>query len=145
MKTETTESQLIKRHTAQSFDTVCQRVEDACSKHSFGVLGKVDLRQKMQSKGVDFEPQCTVFEVCNPQKASEVLSVNMDISSSLPCRIAIYTEGKQTVVSTLRPTLMLALYETPGAETQAQEVEDTMSAIIQELASEQSGKRRFPA
>jgi len=125
---------LIKHTTSRSFDDVCAEVASTCQEHEFGVLGTIDLRAKMKSKGVEFEPACTVFEVCNPRKAKEVLTANMDISSSLPCRLAIYTENGKTVVSTLRSTRLLALYDTPGAADEALEVEKTMTAIIEQLA-----------
>ncbi|MEZ5413650.1 MAG: DUF302 domain-containing protein [Opitutaceae bacterium] len=97
------------------------------------MLGTIDLHAKLNGKGVEFAPACTVFEVCNPWKAKGVLAANMDISSSLPCRIAIYTENGKTVVSTLRPTRLLAIYDTPGAADEACEVEKTMTAIIEQL------------
>jgi uncharacterized protein (DUF302 family) len=45
--------------------------------HKFGVLHVHDLKQKMNSKGVEFAEQCQVFEVCNPFQAAKVLKIDM--------------------------------------------------------------------
>lgn len=39
------------------------------------------------------------------------------------------------MISTLRPTLLLDLYDEAGAEDEARDVEATMAAIIDELAA----------
>ncbi len=124
---------LLKQTTNRTFAEVCAAVPEACQAHQFGVIGTVDLKAKMNAKGVPFERECTVFEICNPHKASGVLSINMDIASALPCRLAIYAEEGRTVLSTMKPTLMLGMYDAPGAEAEALDVEQTMQAIIDQL------------
>ena len=46
---------------------------DAVVKNKFGVLGVHDLKQTMAKKGVAFERECRIFEVCNPHQAKKVL------------------------------------------------------------------------
>jgi uncharacterized protein (DUF302 family) len=82
-----------------------------------------------------------VFEVCQPQQAKKVLDQNMSVSTALPCRISVYEEGGKTVLATLRPTTLLAMFNTPQLEAVAREVEDTIIKIMREAAngvSEQS-------
>ncbi len=135
MTTHVSESRdrLLKKTTNRPFAEVCDAVAAACQAHQFGVIGTVDLKAKMNAKGVDFDAPCTVFEICNPHKAQGVLTANMDIASALPCRLAIYEQAGRTVLSTMKPTLLLELYDAPGIEAEAQEVEQTMAAIIDEL------------
>jgi uncharacterized protein (DUF302 family) len=54
-----------------------------------------DLRSKLREKGIDFNRDCFIYEVCNPQRAKKVLEVNAEISTALPCRISIYPEGSR--------------------------------------------------
>ena len=58
----------------------------------------------------------------------------MSVSTALPCRISIYEEGGQTILATLKPTTLLALFNTPQLQDVAQEVEDTIVKIMQEAA-----------
>jgi uncharacterized protein (DUF302 family) len=126
---------LIKRTTASDFEAVCQRLPAVAERHKFGVLGLHDLKEKMASKGVAFEQECRVFEVCNPQQAKEVLSREMEISTALPCRISVYREAGRTVLASIKPTKLLGLFAAPGAADAAKAVEDTIVRIIDETAS----------
>ena len=125
---------LILKSSAQSLESVCQRLPEIAQKHKFGVLGMHDLRQKMESKGVPFSRECRVFEVCNPQQAQQVLTRSIEISTALPCRISVYEEGGRTVLATIKPTALLGLFGAPEAAAIAQEVEDVMTRIMEETA-----------
>lgn len=108
----------------------------ACAAHRFGVLGIHDLKAKMKEKGIDYDGDCLIFEVCNPQQAKIILERNPEISTALPCRISVFrtAEGK-TRLSTLRPSLLIDLYGNPELKSVAQEVEDTLIAIMNEAAT----------
>ena len=118
------------REARGSIDEVAKKLEAAAAENKFGVLGVHDLKQKMNAKGVEFGPECRIFEVCNPVKAKTVLETDMAISNALPCRISVYEEAGTVKVSTLKPTVILGLFGRPELEAVAQEVEDTMVRII---------------
>jgi uncharacterized protein (DUF302 family) len=115
-------------------DRVAKDLEDAVARHHFGVLGIHDLKAAMAKKGVDFGPDCRVFEICNPQQAKKVLEANLEISTALPCRISLYEEGGVRKLATIKPTALIGLYSTPGLKAVAQEVEATLEAIMAEAA-----------
>ena len=118
------------REARGSIDEVAKKLEAAAAENKFGVLGVHDLKQKMNAKGVEFGPECRIFEVCNPLKAKLVLEADMAVSNALPCRISVYEEADTVKVSTLKPTAILGLFGRPDLEAVAQEVEDTMVRII---------------
>ncbi len=118
------------REARGSIDEVAKKLEAAAADNKFGVLGVHDLKQKMNAKGVDFGPECRIFEVCNPVKAKIVLEADMTISNALPCRISVYEEAGAVKVSTLKPTAVLGLFNRPELEAVAQEVEEAMVRII---------------
>ena len=115
-------------------DRVAKDLEDAVARHQFGVLGVHDLKAAMAKKGVDFGPDCRVFEICNPQQAKKVLEANLEISTALPCRISLYEEGGVRKLATIKPATLIGLYSTPGLKAVAQEVEATLEAIMAEAA-----------
>lgn len=120
---------------------VGNRLEKAAGDHGFGVLGVVDIKQKMNDKGVSFGPDCHIYEVCNPQRAKEVLEQDLRISTALPCRISIYDEGGETKVSTMLPTEMLRLYGKPELEPVAVDVEKQIKAIINAVAASSESEK----
>ncbi|HVB86741.1 MAG TPA: DUF302 domain-containing protein [Candidatus Dormibacteraeota bacterium] len=110
-------------------------LQSAVQANHFGVMQVHNLKETMVTKGVDFERECLIFEVCQPQQARKVLDQNMSVSTALPCRISIYGEGAKTILATLKPTMLLAIFNTPQLEGVAQEVEDTILKIMKEAAS----------
>lgn len=119
------------RETNRSIGEVVEKLEAAAAANQFGVLGVHDLKQKMKAKGLPFDSECRIFEVCNPGKAKTVLESNMAISTALPCRISVYEEGGKVKVATLKPTAMLAMFDQPELASVAREVEETVERIIE--------------
>ena len=118
------------KETEGPIDDVVARLEQASAANQFGVLGLHNLKEKMAAKGVEFHCQCRVMEVCNPHKAKEVLEQNMSISTALPCRISIYQEADKVKVATIRPTMLLNLFDSPELQAVAREIEETLIRII---------------
>jgi uncharacterized protein (DUF302 family) len=55
----------------------------------------------MKKKGVEFNDDCWIYEVCNPVQAKEVLAANGAVSTALPCRISVY--GSECDYTRLHP------------------------------------------
>ena len=123
------------KETALSVTEVASRVEEAAKKQKFGLLNDTDLQAKMKSRGVDFQEECRVFDVCNPNYAKVVLDKNINISTALPCRISVYTQNGKTVASTLLPTKVITMYGTDGLDEIAQTVETALKTIIDEITA----------
>ena len=119
---------------SKPLDRVTEDLQLAVVRHKFGVLGVHDLRAKMAEKGVPFDRECRIFEVCNPQQAKRVLEANLEISTALSCRISVYEESGRTKLATIRPTALIALYASPELRGVAEEVERTLIAIMAEAA-----------
>lgn len=117
-------------------DRVVKDLETAVARHKFGVLGVHDLKAKMADKGVTFDAECRIVEVCNPQQAKNVLEANLEISTALPCRISVYQQGGITRLATIKPTALLDLYSTSGLQVVAREVEAALEAIMKEAATD---------
>lgn len=108
----------------------------AVEANHFGVMQVHNLHETMAKKGVEFAHECLIFEVCQPQQAKKVLDQDMSISTALPCRISIYERDGKTVMATLKPTILLAMFGVPQLEDVAQEVEATILKIIKEAAED---------
>ena len=126
---------LFELSTDKTVSEAADAMQAAVQANHFGVLHVHNLKESMAKKGVDFAHECLIFEVCQPQQAKKVLDKNMSISTALPCRISIYEQGGKTVLATLKPTTLLAMFDSPQLEGVAQEVEDTIDKIMKEAAS----------
>ncbi len=125
---------LIIEESNKSVQEIEKMFPEVAARHKFGVLGTYNLRQKLNEKGVLFDRECLVFEICNPHQAGKVLEGNIAIATALPCRIAVYQEDGKTKIATIKPTALLAMFPNPELKSVAEEVERVISQIIQELA-----------
>ncbi len=126
---------LIKITTRKTVTALATALQAAVTANHFGVMQVHNLQETMVKKGVKFAHPCLIFEVCQPQQAKKVLEANMSVSTDLPCRISVYEEGGKTILATLKPTTLLAMFNSPQMAGVAQEVEDTILKIMKEAAS----------
>jgi uncharacterized protein (DUF302 family) len=118
---------------SKPFEHAAADLEASVKRHGFGVLHVHNLGSTLRSKGVDFEQQCKVFEVCNPQQAAKVLATDMRMNMALPCRISVYTQDGKTMIGMIRPTQVLsALSQDAALAKVAHEVEEKTIQMIDE-------------
>ena len=127
---------LVKLFTDKTVSEAAVALQAAVQANHFGVMQVHNLKETMAKKGVEFARECLIFEVCQPQQAKKVLEQNMSVSTALPCRISIYEEDGKTILATLKPTTLLAMFKAPQLEGVAQEVEDTIVKIMKEAPSD---------
>jgi uncharacterized protein (DUF302 family) len=120
------------KHSSRSPEEVGKRLGEAAARHKFGVLHVHDLRQTLDSKGIQLGSECRVYDVCNPQAAAKALRTDMRVSTVLPCRISVFSEDGGCLISTVKPTSLFEATGLEGAETLAEEVERELLAIIDE-------------
>ncbi len=126
---------LFKLSTDKTLSATAAALPAAVAANHFGVMHVHNLKETMAKKGVEFARECLIFEVCQPQQAKKVLEQDMSVSTALPCRISLYEDGGKTVLATVKPTALLALFNTPKLKEVAQEVEDTIVKIMKEAAA----------
>ena len=119
--------------TQKTFHQASEDLASAVVRNGFGVLHIHDLGATLRSKGIAFEEECKVFEVCNPAQAAKVLSTDMRLNMALPCRISVYTEKGQTKIGLIKPVPMLCALSQDAALVQvAKEVEEKTIAMVDE-------------
>jgi uncharacterized protein (DUF302 family) len=119
--------------TQKTFDQASADLESAVKNHGFGVLHVHDLGNTLRSKGIAFEEQCKVFEVCNPVQAAKVLATDMRLNMALPCRISVFTESGKTKIGLIKPEQMLATLSQDTTLLQvAKEVEEKTILMVDE-------------
>ena len=126
---------LVTISTDKTVSEAAAALQAAVQANHFGVMQVHNLKETMAKKGVEFARECLIFEVCQPQQAKKVLDQNMSVSTALPCRISIYEEGGKTMLATLKPTTLLAMFNAPQLDGVAREVEDTIVKIMKDAAS----------
>lgn len=115
----------------KTFEQAATDLEAEVGKLGFGVLHVHDLGETLRSKGIPFEENCRVFEVCNPVRAAQVMSTDMRLNMALPCRISVYTEKGSTRIGLIKPAKMLAgLSDDPALAEVARDVEEKTIQMV---------------
>ena len=117
--------------TEKQFEQASEDLDAAVKEHGFGVLHVHDLGGTLRNKGIPFEEQCKVFEVCNPVQAAKVLSTDMRLNMALPCRISVFTDKGKTKIGLIKPAQMLSsLSDDPSLVEVSEEVEEKTIEMI---------------
>jgi uncharacterized protein (DUF302 family) len=126
---------LITFPTDKTVSQAAAALQEAVPAHHFGVMQVYNFKEIMAKKGLDFSGECLVFEICQPQQAKKLLDQNISLSTILPCRISVYKEDGQTIIALLRPTSLVAHFNDPEITEVAQEIEERLVAIMNEVLS----------
>ena len=119
--------------TGKSFEQASIDLDAAVKRLGFGVLHVHDLGTTLRSKGIAFDEDCKVFEVCNPAQAAKVLATDMRLNMALPCRISVFTEQGKTRIGLIKPVEMLSALSHDAALIQvAKEVEARTMQMVDE-------------
>jgi uncharacterized protein (DUF302 family) len=119
--------------TPKSVEQAVADLQAAVQRHKFGILHIHNLQETLKKKGVDLPNACQILEICNPQKAKEVLTEDMDLNMALPCRVSVYSEDGKTKIGMMKPSDMLkALSDSPALARVAEDVENTIIEMIAE-------------
>lgn len=119
--------------TQKSIEKASEDLIQAVSDHKFGVLHIHNLKETLNNKGIEYNNECRVFEVCNPKKAKEIMDSDMCLNLVLPCRVSIYEENGKILIGMIKPkSLLLLLSDAKSLIAVAEEVEATMINIIQQ-------------
>ena len=106
---------IYKTKTNTSLQTVKDSLANSAKEFGFGVLGSYDFKKILETKGFPIEKDITVYELCNPKGAQAVLDTVSEISVYLPCRLSVYEEDGQTVLSTIDVEHMIASVDVDDA------------------------------
>lgn len=117
--------------TEKSVDEVVKRLEENVKANSFGVLHVHNIKATMHNKGVEFDEECLIYEICNPHFAKKVLSEDMSFNMALPCKVSVYTENGDTKIAMMNPSAFIeSSHESEILKETISLVENTIKKII---------------
>ncbi len=125
---------IYQKPTDLSHEEAIERVKQELKARSFGVLWEFDMTKKLAMHDLDLGAKFVVLEVCNPQKAHQVLSKDIAVGYFLPCKMAVYEKDGQVFVGTINPSFLMG--QLPGLDMPeiAAEVEEILQATVDALA-----------
>lgn len=116
--------------TNKSIDDAIHSLEENLSAEKFGVLWSFNVKDKLQEKGLDFEQDFRILEVCNPHEAEKVLSLNQMVGYFLPCKIVVYDDHGTTKIGMPKPSSLINIVEDDRLNDLALDIENRLIACI---------------
>jgi uncharacterized protein (DUF302 family) len=112
-----------------SFDQAVGVVTEELKKKGFGILTKIDVKEKFKEKlGIDFK-NYVILGACNPPLAHTAILAEEDIGLLLPCNVVLYDKEGKTVLAVMKPSAAMGMVDNQALKQIAGEVE----AILKEV------------
>lgn len=121
---------IYEKSTDKSLNDALKSLESNLKENDFGILWKLNFKEKLEEKGLTFKNDFVVLEVCNPKQAKEVLEKNIHIGYVLPCKMVVRSENDKTFIGMLRPESLIGLFESPDLKEVAKKVEESLKKSI---------------
>ena len=116
--------------TDKNMDQAIKDLEASLKEEKFGVLWTFDIKEKLQEKGLEFEKEFKVLEVCNPLEAQKVLNENEMAGYFLPCKIVVYEKNGKINIGMPKPTSLISMLNDDKMEQFAKDIEDRLIVCI---------------
>lgn len=116
-----------------SFEKALEVTTEKLKKEGFGILTKIDVKEKFKEKlGIDFK-KYVILGACNPSFAHKAIVQEENIGLLLPCNVVIYEKADKTVVSIIRPTEAMNMIENEALRKIATEVEAKLKRVFEAI------------
>ncbi|MCP3030897.1 DUF302 domain-containing protein [Halobacillus sp. A1] len=116
--------------TNKNVNEAVESLEASLKDQQFGVLWTFDIKDKLQEKGLDFEKEYKVLEVCNPKEAQRVLTENQMAGYFLPCKMVVYDDEGTTKIGMPRPTALISMVNDETIESLAADIEKRLISCM---------------
>lgn len=106
MKAEMTPEKMIDMFTyniisKQPIGQVTENVPAACEQNKFALLHTYVYHDIVESKGFPIQRKVYIYEICQAKTAAGMLTDFPHFSIFMPCKLAVYENNGETVISTM--------------------------------------------
>lgn len=92
---------------AQSIGKISEKVPSECEKYNFALLQTYVYHEIVESKGFPIKRKVFIYEICQAKTAAAMLTDFPHFSIFMPCKLAIYEDNGNTIISTMNMEIML--------------------------------------
>lgn len=119
--------------TNESFEIIEEKVKQELKKEGFGILTKIDVKEKFKEKlGVDFK-KYIILGACNPPNALKAIESEENIGLMLPCNVIIYEKDKSTAISIIKPSVAMGMINNPNLKELAFNIEQKLKKVLDNI------------
>jgi uncharacterized protein (DUF302 family) len=88
-------------------EKVSEKVPSTCEKYKFSLLQTYVYHEILESRGFPIKRKVFIYEICQAKTAASMLTDFPHFSIFMPCKLAIYEDSGNTIISTMNMEVML--------------------------------------
>jgi uncharacterized protein (DUF302 family) len=116
-----------------SLEEAVRKVTEKLKKEGFGILTKIDVRDKFREKlGIEFK-KYVILGACNPSSAHKAILAEENIGLMLPCNVIVYEKGNKTKISIIKPTVAMGMIDNEELREIAEKIEKKLGGVIDSI------------
>lgn len=112
-------------------DELIKALEAELKEEGFGVLWSFNVKEKLQEKGLEYNDNFHILEVCNPHDAKEILSLSKLAGYFLPCKVVVYEDNGKTFAGMPQPSTLMDFIDDEKVNDMANNVEKRMISCFE--------------
>ena len=118
------------------FEEAIERVRAVLMEEHLGVVSEVNVQAIFKAKMDKDIPPYRIFGACNPKLASQILEVEPNAGTLLPCNFIMYeTTPGNVVVSFMDPVTVLGLAQSDAAQEVGKVAKEKLLRVIGKLSA----------
>ncbi len=94
------------------------------------MLFELNFKDKLKEKGLEFDSNFKILEVCNPVQAQEVLSRNIEVGYFLPCKMVVYEKEGSVHIGMIKPTELIQMIGSEEIVGISRDIENVLKKSI---------------
>jgi uncharacterized protein (DUF302 family) len=108
-------------------------VIDKLKNEGFGVLTKIDVKDKFKEKlGINFK-NYIILGACHPYSAYKAILAEENIGLMLPCNVIIFEKRGKIGISIIKPTMAMGMINNNKLKSIAENVERKLEKVFNQL------------
>lgn len=120
----------------QQIERIAEKVPVACEQNKFALLQTYIYHEIVESKGFPIKRKVFIYEICQAKVAAAMLTDFPHFSIFMPCKLAIYEENGNTIISTMNMEIMLnAVSANPTLFKEATSLFNTLKSLMNTLSN----------
>ncbi len=115
------------------FEEAVEVVTAELKKEGFGILTKIDVKEKFKEKlGIEFK-KYMILGACNPPSAHKAILAEENIGLMLPCNVIVYEKENKTAISIIKPTVAMEMIKNDELKQIAVDVETKLKKVFESV------------
>ncbi|MCK9208942.1 MAG: DUF302 domain-containing protein [Salinivirgaceae bacterium] len=117
-------------------ERITEKVPGACEQNKFALLQTYIYHDIVESKGFPIKRKVYIYEICQAKTAAAMLTDFPHFSIFMPCKLAIYEDNSNTVISTMNMEIMLnAVSSNPVLYKEATSLFNTLKLLMNQISN----------